>query len=249
MTDYSSVMFDFANTGKKIILYCYDAQDYINDRGMYMDYYSLPFTFAFTEEQLFNEIDSPFDYAPYESEMSRFVEYDNKNAAAEICSVLIDGERPDGVRLINGSEFSNGKENVLIFGGALMKNGITSALKNLINSIDKTKRNYFLLFIKNDIAKNKDVLGQLGEKVAYIIIHGDENLTSAQKNKKTMYYSSDMGAKLFQTRMKKIYETELNRVLPSIDFDYVIHYTGYERRIAQLFSVMSAKKSYGYTMI
>ena len=38
VTDYSSVMFDFANTGKPMVFYTYDYEDYVRDeRGTYLD--------------------------------------------------------------------------------------------------------------------------------------------------------------------------------------------------------------------
>src|SRR5699024_280699 len=39
ITDYSSVMFDFANTGKPMLFYTYDLENYRdNVRGFYMDF-------------------------------------------------------------------------------------------------------------------------------------------------------------------------------------------------------------------
>ena len=35
ITDYSSVFFDFACTRKKIVLFTYDQEEYLRDRGMY----------------------------------------------------------------------------------------------------------------------------------------------------------------------------------------------------------------------
>lgn len=35
ITDYSSILFDFANTGRKIILFTYDQKDYKEERGLY----------------------------------------------------------------------------------------------------------------------------------------------------------------------------------------------------------------------
>jgi len=43
ITDYSSVFFDYAQTGRRIILFTYDLEDYIQSRGMYMDVRDLPF--------------------------------------------------------------------------------------------------------------------------------------------------------------------------------------------------------------
>jgi len=38
VTDYSSVMFDFANTGRPMVFYTYDYEDYVRDeRGTYVD--------------------------------------------------------------------------------------------------------------------------------------------------------------------------------------------------------------------
>ena len=43
-------------------------------------------------------------------------------------------------------------------------------------------------------------------------------------------------------QLKKIYERELKRVYPNLKFDYVIHYTGYERQIMHLFKYMDAQR-------
>ena len=50
VTDYSSVFFDFAITGKKVILFAYDKIDYMSDRGVYMPFESLPFPITQTVE-------------------------------------------------------------------------------------------------------------------------------------------------------------------------------------------------------
>src|SRR5690606_36273289 len=43
ITDYSSVMFDFAVSGREILLFDYDLAQYETTRGFYFDYKSLPF--------------------------------------------------------------------------------------------------------------------------------------------------------------------------------------------------------------
>ena len=43
VTDYSSVFFDYAVTGKKIILFAYDKDEYMSNRGVYMPFEKLPF--------------------------------------------------------------------------------------------------------------------------------------------------------------------------------------------------------------
>lgn len=59
ITDYSSVFFDFAVTGKKIILYAYDKEKYLSSRGIYMPFESLPFPIVETVDELISEMDIP----------------------------------------------------------------------------------------------------------------------------------------------------------------------------------------------
>lgn len=58
ITDYSSVIFDFALTGNPIILYSYDLEEYKNEiRGFYYEYESfVPGPIVKTENQLIKEI-------------------------------------------------------------------------------------------------------------------------------------------------------------------------------------------------
>ena len=62
VTDYSSVMYDFANSGKRIILFAYDIEDYTGSRGMYEDIRQYPFPLVRTAEELVSLLDSPGDY-------------------------------------------------------------------------------------------------------------------------------------------------------------------------------------------
>ena len=46
LTDYSSVFFDFAVTGRPIVLFPYDKEEYLAGRGQYLDFGELPFPAA-----------------------------------------------------------------------------------------------------------------------------------------------------------------------------------------------------------
>lgn len=52
VTDYSSVMFDYMNTGKPVFLYVNDLEAYRNDRNFYFDLDRLPFDRAEDQEKL-----------------------------------------------------------------------------------------------------------------------------------------------------------------------------------------------------
>lgn len=52
VTDYSSIMFDYALLNKPILLYPYDLNQYIKERGMYLDYRSLGLSMILSFEDL-----------------------------------------------------------------------------------------------------------------------------------------------------------------------------------------------------
>ncbi|WP_187373129.1 CDP-glycerol glycerophosphotransferase family protein [Bacillus rubiinfantis] len=60
ITDYSSVMFDFANTGRPILFYTYDLDTYKNDvRGFYINFENeAPGPFVFSTEDILNAVEN-----------------------------------------------------------------------------------------------------------------------------------------------------------------------------------------------
>ncbi|MBE6041093.1 MAG: CDP-glycerol--poly(glycerophosphate) glycerophosphotransferase [Clostridiales bacterium] len=54
VTDYSSVFFDYSLTGKPIVLFMYDYDQYMADRGMYMDIKTLPFRKIYDKDEFCN---------------------------------------------------------------------------------------------------------------------------------------------------------------------------------------------------
>ncbi len=59
VTDYSSVFFDFAITGKPVVLFAYDKEEYFKNRGVYIPLERLPFPLANTVEEIMNALKNP----------------------------------------------------------------------------------------------------------------------------------------------------------------------------------------------
>lgn len=73
ITDYSSLMFDFAETRRPCCLYAPDLEDYQKeDRGLYFDINRLPFPLCVTQEDLENQIQS-FDEKKYRESIGSFL--------------------------------------------------------------------------------------------------------------------------------------------------------------------------------
>ena len=60
ISDYSSVMMDFAQTGRQVIMYMYDYEEYLAQKGFYFDIRTLPFRQTYSMEELKAAIHEPF---------------------------------------------------------------------------------------------------------------------------------------------------------------------------------------------
>ena len=128
ITDYSSVFFDFAITKRKIVLFCYDEEEYLGTRGLYFDFNELPFTKVKNVSDLIVAINKEKDYDEAEF-IEKFCKYDNMDITKKICEkVILNKENDLKVEDIP----QNRKENILIYVGNLARNGITSSLRNLL---------------------------------------------------------------------------------------------------------------------
>lgn len=90
VTDYSSVFFDFAPTGKKIVLFAYDKEDYLSSRGLYISLDSLPFPVAETVEQLMEELNSP-GQPDRSAFLKEYCPYGSANISRQVLSLMETG--------------------------------------------------------------------------------------------------------------------------------------------------------------
>ena len=97
ITDYSSTFFDFVLTGKPVIYYAYDYEEYLKTcRGMYYNYYTeLPGPFAKNEEELSNLIKNIDSWSKdenykdkYEKLVNKFNKYKDGDSSKRLINLL-----------------------------------------------------------------------------------------------------------------------------------------------------------------
>ena len=166
---------------------------------------------------------------------------DLKNVQAEksICKILV--KEFEG-KIIDSKTFDNNKENVLIFTGSLIKNGITASLKGLINNIDLDKRNYYLTFYRKEIKKNKYLLSEFPDKLKFILIEGEKILSKQEEKILNEFYEDNIINENTIPTIEKIYKREIQRIYPGLKFDYVIDFCGYNEEMINLFMNMDSIK-------
>ena len=233
ITDYSSVFFDFAITKRKIVLFCYDEDEYLKSRGLYFDFDKLPFTKINNVKDLIKTINTPKQYSE-DSFIQEYCKYDSLDITKKICEKVILNKEND---LIVQDIRKNDKENVLIYVGNLAKNGITSSIRNLLYSIDTSDKNYYLTFSSNGVETNKEQLLHFPENVKYIATTGRTNMTIVQKIKFILYKHNLISLKKFEKTIKEVYRYEIQRLYGKVNFDTVIQFSGYDYKKILLYSV------------
>ena len=232
VSDFSSVFFDFLNTKKKVILYTYDREDYLSSRGVYRELESLPFPIVETMAEVLDEIKKVKDYDDTDA-IKEFCPYDDKNASARILERVLFNKK---TCISEGQIADNHKENVFIYAGRLANNGITTSLKNLLQNVDRTKKNYYILFNSTTVRKNLDTLRDLNELVNYYSIKGGMNLNISKKFVFFLYKHHCIKTETFMKKMESAYQNELQRIFAGGRVDEIIHFSGYGQKTINLYS-------------
>ena len=237
ITDYSSVFFDYAITKNKIILFNYDQQDYFKDRGCYITLEELPFPKTPTIDKLIAEINNP-KVINYNSFLNTYCNYDSIDITKKICQKMILNEKVDIQEL---DMPNNKKQNILLYTGSLAKNGITTALLNLLNNVDAEKYNYYLTFSSNMVQAHRATLKLFPENIKYISTAGKANTTIYEKIIVQLYYRGFF-KKYTQKKVNEIYKSDMKRLYGDIQFDTVIQFAGYDYKKIILYSLFDCNK-------
>ena len=174
VTDYSSVFFDFAVSGRKIILFQYDLEEYLKERGVCIDMDELPFPRVTNTEDLVMEINRPKNYNDKEF-LKKFANYDNENASKMLCEKVLFGKNPTGYTV--EKLIPNGKKNVVIYCGPLEAEKEREEFWEMINGLDLDKANYYISYFEPVMYKHAERLACLPEKANLLGMWGRISFT------------------------------------------------------------------------
>lgn len=239
VTDYSSVFFDYACTRRKIVLFPYDKEEYLEKRGMYLDMDELPFPRVFNIPDLLAELRSE-EINDYDKFVEEFCAFDNICASQQLCDRVILGiDTGLAVEKIP----NNGKENVLIYAGNLDKNGITTSLRSLTNSLDLDKRNYYISFCQGKAKKHASQLATFNSKVNLFAISENFNLTVHDRVIRKLFNKNIISAKKYMRYQKNRVNQNFRRAYGNARFDMAIQFCGYEREYILMYSAFEGKNA------
>jgi len=133
ITDYSSVFFDYSLTYRPIILFMYDFDSYLSDRGIYLDLKELPFTKVFSAEELISCLNNHTyecnsyinsDYA------NEFLKYDSSHNAKRALTLLFN-EPDESIKIIDYSDNIKKQWNIVDFPQQKTKEDIDTVAKTI----------------------------------------------------------------------------------------------------------------------
>lgn len=235
ITDYSNILFDFANRGK-VIIYNYDPNPFENNET-YIPLEDIPFPQINNIEDLINEINSPKEYDNKEF-IEKYGQSLKSDSAKNICKHIFKGEN-----VCKEEKIENNKENILIFGGGLFNNGITSSLLNLLNSIDRTKYNIFLSFYQwsEYVETHHELIYEMmPEGIEFLPLRSEFNLTLREKKQYEKFLYSEK-EKACPKSIDNMLKREFNRQYPGNLFKSVVNFDGYGKDTNLMFSRADAK--------
>ena len=237
VTDYSSVMFDYANCGRKIILFVYDYEFYMDERGAYVSLLDFPFPKVRRVKELVQELRLPKEYDD-EAFKERFCQYDGERVAAKLCRQIFKGEK-----LFQEEETSrNGKENVLIYSGSLAKNGITTALLSLLKNIDLNERNYFITFRSGYLRREPERITLIPKGIGFLPIPNMRMYSLGEFKAIQKFFEKNDTRKSVMKKVDRFYARLYQRNFGHCHFDTVIHFHGYEKEVINMFQHASATR-------
>lgn len=229
ITDYSSVFFDYAITQKKIVLFVYDEDEYLEEKGMYLPLSDLPFPKVKNISDLINEINHK-DYNRIKEFNLKYNNYLQDNVTEKILDLLIYNNQTD-LKIENPPR--NNKKNILIHGGNLKNKIINIKTLELIESINNGDKNIILSF-EDGLNKNKcNFIQELPQNVNFI---------SLVKSSCFNVFWSEVEGEIFEQN-KSALELEKKNILCDIQLDEIIQMSLRRKKLAYVFGLYNSIKT------
>lgn len=239
ISDFSSIFFDFLATGRPILFYVLDLEEYKTTRGLYFSVDELPgpvsddenvvagWIKGITQDEIkYAEL---FDYSKYEKAVSRFVPSEDGHVCARIINAIFDNDETHVKRL------KTNKPRLLFHVDILKTNGITSSFLNLLKFIDYEKFDVTLNAIPPK--GEPDILLSVNANVRIMCNLGGTYGTV--KENALRFYCNDNcivendGKEIFPANA---YKAEFKRRFGDCKFDCIINFSGFSSFWANVFA-------------
>ncbi len=234
ITDYSSVFFDYAVTGKKVILFAYDKEDYLSSRGLYMPFESLPFPIIEDVDGVIDEMNKP-TVVPQEF-LDEFCPYGWKDSCERLFEMMVTGET-SSYKLETNEDA--GKNICLVYGGALPSVHF-AGLKKYKDEHPEYK--YVVAYRRNLSQKKKDMIAEIDENISVFGLLNAFQFRIIELITFVVYRL--LGLKKPNKILNGMYKREAKRMFYGFTPEVVVDFSSANNLIAGILSVLTGKKQY-----
>lgn len=212
VTDYSSVMFDYAVTGRPIVLFAYDEDEYMTDKGTYFPYRSLPFPIVSTVDNLVEELGNTRLVDGYEQFRQRFCGHHKGRASQSLLSLVLDGHR--GSLQLTKHQPRQIVDALYVF--SLGRKRVREALLDKI--IDRADDHTVLVTTASYSEGAVEALSQLAGKIHMLVIVRRQVQTKGEKHLFDLVSNHRSASMLFETRLRDYFAREAGQMLCGVSF-------------------------------
>ena len=244
ISDYSSIFFDYLNTGKPVVFYIPDAGSFEEYRGVYASLENLPGPTAATLEEvgkIFKDLSAavkPYQQK-YQETCRKFCPKDDGRACQRITDIVFGKEKEQKQVMSDKTD----KVKVLVYAGAFGETNSTKEFESFLEKVDFSRMDVTLIGNGSGRESAEEKLNTLPKEVRVLYWKRSYPATDEEYVCHQMFMDSD--SKEVPEMLKDFYSRELRRVLGMSKFDYAVIFTSKKKFFPVLSGKLDVKKVYG----
>ena len=240
ITDYSSIMFDFFATGRQVILFAYDLEDYAATRGLIADLTTLPAQVCRDADSVIHAVHSQrrSDADPrYAAARELYFGLDDGQATARAITAIWTDPDPDPTPQ---------RPRIVVFAGAWKNNGITSSATNLLGALAGYDVDVYLVTNGYEIDRTPDYAANIRRVHPSIhILHRTGEMAHTPEERADLdafYKDNTLRSPQQEATLDTLFAREARRMFGDMTFDVAIDFSGYARFWALLIAHTPARR-------
>jgi len=235
ISDYSSIFFDFLVTGRPILFFIPDLEEYKTNRGLYISVDDLPGPTTKSAVQIAKwlskpeELESLIDRDKYRKAVDKFVCNDDGNVCKRVVDTVFFGDKTHCLKL------TNNKIKLLLHTDSILVNGISFSAFNLLNNIDTDKYDV-TFFSQGDKQFAQSYIDGLPKNVRAYFKPGP-HCANVEATAKLAYCKENAIVELSKNDVfpAEFYRSEYKRCFGDAKFDVIADFSGFSSYYANLF--------------
>jgi CDP-glycerol glycerophosphotransferase len=241
VTDYSSIFFDFLPTGKPVIYYIYDQREYERERGLYFSMDEMPGFKCRDSDSLSAALEQALkgqvpDRPHYAQSQQRFNCHDDGDATRRVVDFFFHDDSSFVVEPGPRAPVS-----LLMQGGGLKRNGITTSFLNLLKVIDRSVA-HITVALSPDVIEfdpeARESFDRIPRDVAIVARHGLMPITWEERWLREQFESGHLELNDEQMSIiRHLFDREFHRVFGTAHFDVAVTFSGYDSLWASILNL------------